>query len=138
MDFSSINFLALGAAAIASFGLGALWYSPVLFGKIWQQEIGMTEEDLKGANMPMIFGTTFVLTFIMGLGLAMIIAGHEGAEMNWMSGAHHGLYAGLAFVGTSMAINYLYQRRSFKLWAIDAGYQILFLTIMGAILGAWQ
>jgi len=34
-------------------------------------------------------------------------------------------------------VNYLYQRRSFKLWAIDAGYQIVFLSVMGLILGAW-
>jgi hypothetical protein len=42
------------------------------------------------------------------------------------------------FVGMSIGIYYLYQRRSFKLWLIDAGYQILFLGLQGAILGVWH
>lgn len=47
MDFSNINYLAAGVAALASFALGALWYSPVLFGKTWQKDLGFTGEYLK-------------------------------------------------------------------------------------------
>ncbi len=138
MDFSSINYLAVLVAAIASFGLGALWYSGVLFGKSWQKELGFTDEYLKEGNMAVTFGTSFVMMFIMALGMAMLVNGHGENEIDWMSGMMHGLYVGVFFVGTSIAINLLYQRKSFKLWAIDALYQILFLAIMGAILGAWQ
>jgi hypothetical protein len=47
MDSISINILAVILAAIVAFVLGALWYSPILFGKIWQKEIGFTGEDFK-------------------------------------------------------------------------------------------
>ena len=30
-----INFLAVIVAALAAFGLGAVWYSPLLFAKQW-------------------------------------------------------------------------------------------------------
>ncbi len=138
MEFASINFLAVLVSAIASFALGALWYSPVLFGKTWQLELGFSDEDLKGANMGKIFGSSFVLMLVMGLGMAMLIQGHFDQEITWLSGLKHGIYIGLVFVGASMGINMLYQRKSLKLWFIDAGYQIVFLGIMGAILGAWD
>ena len=138
MEFANINFLAVLVSAIVSFALGALWYSPVLFGKTWQRELGFSDEDLKGANMGKIFGSSFVLMLIMGLGMAMLIQGHFDQEITWLSGLKHGIYIGLVFVGTSMGINMLYQRKSLKLWFVDAGYQIVFLGIMGAILGAWD
>ena len=64
MDFSSLNIWAILVATLASFALGALWYS-VLFGKIWQREVGITDEDMKGANMAKIFGTCLILTGVV-------------------------------------------------------------------------
>lgn len=138
MDFSSINFLAVLVAGVASFALGALWYSPVLFGKAWQKELGYTDEYLQSGNMGVTFGTSFVLMLIMSLGMAMLLPKIAGDTLNLRSGLSNGILIGLLFVGTSMGVNYLYQRKSFKLWAIDAIYQILFLGIMGMILGAWK
>jgi len=46
------------------------------------------------------------------------------------------MMAGAYFLAAGMGINYLYQRRSMKLFLIDAAYQILMVTAMGAVLGA--
>ena len=89
--------------------------------------------------MGKIFGSSFILMVIMAFGMAIMVQGHEGdQETNWLQELYHGLYVGLFFVGTAMGINLLYQRRSLKLWAIDTFYQVLCLSIMGAILGAWH
>jgi hypothetical protein len=138
MDFSSINYLAVIVGGIISFVLGSVWYNPNVFGKTWQRELGFTDEDLKGANMAKIFGSSLVLMLIMSMGMAILIQGHFTEEVNLISGLKHGLYIGLIFVSTSMGINMLYQRKSFTLWVIDAGYQVLILCIMGAVLGAWK
>jgi len=139
MDLSNINFLAVLVSALASFAIGALWYSPVLFGKAWQKELGFTDEDLQGSNMAMIFGTTLVMILIMAFGMGMLLHGHYPKELITAKvGIFHGLYIGLAFVATSTAINYLYQRKSIKLWAIDSFYQITYLVLQGAILGIWK
>jgi len=138
MELSNINFLALAVAAIASFGLGSLWYSPLLFGKAWQNALGFTEEYLKKGNMALIFGSSFILIFLMDFGLAVILQGHAGRDVSGLSGFLYGILMGLFFVATSIGINILYQRKSFTLWAIDAGYQVLYLGIAGAILGAWR
>lgn len=135
MDFSKINFLAALVATVASFGLGALWYSPILFSKAWQRGVGLSDEDLKGANMGKIFGTTLVLTFLMAFGMAYFM---QGTEISWTEGAMMGFFTGLFFVFPSIGINYQYQRKPASLWMIDAGYQVAFLTLIGAIIGAWS
>ena len=138
MELSYINWFAVIVATLAAFALGALWYS-VLFKNAWIREVGLSEEEMKkGANMGLIFGTTLLLTFIMALGLAMIWHTEDLSEVTWLVGLYHGLAIGLAFVATSTGINYLYQRKSITLWAIDAGYQVTFLALIGAILGAWH
>lgn len=137
MDFSNINYLAVFVSALASFVIGSLWYSPILFGKGWQKALGNSEEDIKGANMVLIFGASFVLMFIMAFGLALFEQGHNNTESTWLSGLSHGLFVAIFFVSTSYGVNMLYQRKPFKLWAIDAGYQIVLLGLMGLIIGAW-
>ena len=139
MDFGNINYLAVFVAAITSFALGSIWYSPALFSKTWQKELGFTEEYIKEGHMGKIFGSAFVLMLLMALGMAMLVQGHRPPEeINWLQGLYHGLYVGFFFVATSYGVNMLFQRRSLTLWAIDSFYQIACLAIMGAILGAWN
>lgn len=137
MDLSNINFLAVAIGALVAFVFGALWYNGNVFGKIWQKELGYSDEDLKGANMPMIFLGSFVLMFVMSFGLAWGMSLME-SEQTWQTGLKHGSMLGIFFIATSIGINYLYQRRSIKLWIIDSLYQLIFLAGMGAIIGAMQ
>jgi len=132
-----INYLAVVVAGIAAWVLGSLWYSPLLFGKAWQKETGMTDESIQGGNMALIFGTSAVLMIIMAFGISPIIAAH-GDDMAWHHGMFHGLMVGLMFIVPSIGINYLYQRKSIKLFAIDAVYQVLIVVIAGLILGLWR
>lgn len=134
----SIYVLPVLVSALAAFALGALWYSPVLFGKIWQKELGISDEKIKQANMIKIFGTSFFLTFIMALGMWLLFHNMDMAKLTWKIGLSHGLYVGIAFVATSMGVNYLFQRQSFKLWLIDAGYQVVFMALIGTIIGLWH
>lgn len=137
MDFSTINWLAVLVATLASFALGALWYS-LLFKNTWIREVGIPEEEMKKANLAKIFGTCLLLTGVMAFGMAMLIQGHGKGMIDWKGGLWHGLFIGLCFVAPTIGINYLYQHKSFTLWAVDASYQVSFLVLMGIILGAWQ
>lgn len=87
--------------------------------------------------MILIFGTSLLLMVVMAFGLAPIIASH-GQEMEWHHGMFHGLMVGLFFIATSIGINYLYQRKSLKLFLIDTVYQILIVVIAGLIIGLWR
>jgi hypothetical protein len=130
--FSEINWLSVLVSALTAFFLGFIWYS-VLFKNSWPRLAKLTDEDIKGANMPLIFGTTFVLNVIGAFVLDMFI----GAEATFATGFAAGLLVGVAWVATSIGINYLFARKSLRLYLIDAGYFVVFFTLMGMILGAW-
>ncbi len=130
---SNINWLSVIVATIAAFILGSLWYSPVLFGKVWQKELGLSDEKIKNANIAVIFGTSFVLEFIAALVLEMFL----GPDANLITGIIAGALVGIAWIATAIGTNYLFSRKSFRLFLIDSGYFIVFFIVMGGILGAW-
>jgi hypothetical protein len=129
-----VNWLAVIVAALSTFLIGGLWYSPAVFGKAWMRENGFTEESMKGGNMVKIFGLAFVLGLVASINLAMFL----GAESDATMGAFYGFLAGFGWVATFVGTHYLFERKSFKLFLINAGYSIVALTVMGVILGAWK
>ncbi|MCK9205723.1 MAG: DUF1761 domain-containing protein [Salinivirgaceae bacterium] len=133
----AMNLWAVLVSAVLAFGIGSIWYGP-LFGKAWQKEVGLSDEKIQSGNMIKIFGISFILTLIMAFGMAFLFHKVEDAKVTWLVGLTHGLYIGVAFVVTSMGVNYQYEGKSLKLWSINSGYQVLFLMLMGAILGAWH
>ena len=128
-----IHWLAVAVAGIAGFPLGALWYG-ALFGRAWMALTGITKEHAQRANMVKIYGTTLVLNLIIATSLAMFI----GATASLRDGLFAGFMAGLTYVAAAFGITYLFEFRPLKLWAINAGYQVVVFSVMGAILGAWH
>jgi hypothetical protein len=129
-----INYWAILVSALSTFLIGGIWYSPAVFGKAWMRENGFTEESMKNANMVKIFGLAFVLGLIAAVNLAMFM----GPESRWEMGALWGFLAGFGWVATFVGTHYLFERKSFTLFLINAGYSVVALTVMGVILAAWK
>ena len=128
----NINLLLVIVATLSSFLIGGIWYGP-LFGKAWMKEFNFTEEDLKKRSIPKTFGFSILLAFIAAIILEMFI----GSEADFAFGAMAGFFAGIGWVATFLGILYLFEMQSLKAYFINAGYSIISLTIMGAVLGAW-
>ncbi len=119
-------------SGIASLVLGFIWYNPNVFGKAWMAETGMTEEKAQQGNMPMIFGISFLISAYMAY------------EMKWINhddplpAVVHGLFHGAKHVGLfaagALIINALFEQKSFRYIAINAGYWIVVFAVIGAIL----
>lgn len=131
---ASINYWAVLLAAIASFILGGLWYSPVLFYKRWMVAAGLSEEHLRTGSMMRIFGVSLLLQLVASFVLALFL----GPEANLEFGVLAGFMVGSAWVATAFGVVYLFERRSLSLFLINGGYQVIVFTLMGAILGAWR
>jgi hypothetical protein len=134
MENVQLNIWAVLVAALSTFLIGGLWYSPAVFGKAWMKENGFTEEGMKNANMVKIFGLAFILGLIAAVNLAMFMGPESRPEM----GALWGFLAGFGWVATFIGTHYLFERKSFRLFLINAGYSIVALTVMGVILAAWK
>jgi hypothetical protein len=129
-----INYFAVAAGALATFIVGGLWYSPILFGKAWQHETGLSDEQLARGNMLRIFGVAFVLSLIAAFVFALFL----GPRPSMPLGLGAGFSAGLCWVASSFGINYLFARRSLRLFLIDGGYHTLQFTLIGVILALWH
>ncbi len=131
---TQVHWLAILIAAVAGFVVGGLWYGPIL-GKAWMAERGVTPESAKeGFNMPLVFGTTFVLNLVASFVLDHVFGtyGHPGMSLAVMIAGG----IALAFIATSIGVNYLFSRMSLTLFLIDAGYWLVIYCVMGAILSA--
>jgi hypothetical protein len=130
-----INHFAVVAAALASFVIGGVWYSPLLFHKAWMDANRFNEEELKKASMSKIFGVSFVLSLIMAYNLAAFLG---GADTTVVWGATAGALAGIGWVALSIGVVGLFERRPLKYVLINGGYFSVSFVVMGAIIGAWR
>lgn len=135
MDFSNLNYLAVLVAALSTFVLGGLWYSPMLFGKAWMQLNNFTAADLQAFSKARMFGCSFVFSLVMALNLAMFLAGST-TDVIW--GMTAGALAGLGWVAMAIAIIGVFENKSWTYILINGGYMIVAFIVMGAILGAWR
>ena len=125
-------------AALVAFLIGALWYSPVLFAKAWVRANGFTPEKLAAmqGNAGRAYAGSFVAFVVMASVLGLLLH-HLGADST-ADGAAWGFHAWLGFALPIGFTANLYSDKPVAAFLIDAGYQLVYMTVMGAILGAWQ
>jgi hypothetical protein len=130
----AVSLVATLAATIAGFVLGALWYGPI-FGRLWMSAVGLTPEAIRRNTNPAItYGTTFVLGFIASYTFGLYVGPNPGRAFAITMGAA----AGVFWVATSLATNYLFEGRPAALIAINGGYHAVRFTLIGlafALLG---
>ena len=139
IDWSEINWLAVLVAGVATFMLGGLWYT-ALFGKAWRTAHGFTEETVKQAQAQMnpakFFGGMLLCYLVVALGLAIV--------MQWCliytlaGGASLGAVVGLVIVSPIVLTNHMPSMVKPAGFFIDATYSLIYCTMIGTILGAWQ
>jgi hypothetical protein len=133
MDLSRVNYVAVFVAALSSFLIGGLWYSPILFARAWMRESGLDEARLK-QRVGAVFGGAFVMSFITAWNLALMLG--ENATIAW--GASAGALAGIGFAATSLATVFLFERKTWMLILIDGGYLAVSFTVMGTVIALIQ
>lgn len=158
-----LNFALAAGTALVPLLIGFIWYNPKVFGKAWMAGAGVTEEDGKNANMPLVFGLTFIYSFMIALSLhfmtihqfglqSLLIPenGHPipgtmeelkrlmdiygGSYRTFKHGALHGTISGVFFALPIVAVNGLFERRGWKYILINAGFWIVCCAIMGGII----
>ena len=158
-----INIYAILVAALIPIIVGFVWYNPKTFGSAWMREAEMTEEKMKTGNMPVIFIVSFILSFLLSFfvqfitihqtgALGMVggdltkalpsytafMADYGDAFRTFKHGALHGTMAGILLVLPVIAVNGLFERKSWKYILINAGFWTVCLAIMGGIVCGWR
>src|SRR6478672_1681469 len=143
MEYPHINFLAVLVAGLVIFGLGGLWYSPMLFAKRWIALQGRTEEQMRAdaarANMPLMYVSVLICGLLTAFALELIIV-HLDPHVS-MTAFHGGLLGFVCWLGFAAATSYgtaLFSMRSRELWLIDSTYNLVSFVLAGIILAAWR
>ena len=134
MNLATLNIWAILAAALSAFVVGGLWYSPVLFERVWKKanRFGASEPP---AASPKIFGIAFLLSLVMAFNLAMFLNDPK-TSLAW--GATAGFLAGFGWVLMGIGVVALFERRPWSYVIVNGGYLTVALVLMGAILGGWR
>jgi hypothetical protein len=134
MNFQTLNIWAIVVATIVAFALGALWFSPLAFGKAWQRANGFKPgEPGKAGGSGLLIA--FLLTLVMSANLAMFLNDPK-TTLAW--GATAGFLAGFGWVLMGIGIISIFERRPLSYVLVNGGFLTVVLTLMGAILGAWR
>ncbi|MCZ8370276.1 MAG: DUF1761 domain-containing protein [Porphyrobacter sp.] len=117
------------AGAAAFFVVGALWYG-VIFAVPWQRAAGLSNTQLRAGNMGVIFALAFVFEMLIAMVLWHLIARTDPPPHVVMMMAM-GFAAGVMI--PAIGINYLFLRKPFALFLIDAGHFIIGMAAMGGV-----
>ncbi|MBI1730483.1 DUF1761 domain-containing protein [Candidatus Acetothermia bacterium] len=133
-----INYLAVLVSSVAAFVLGGLWYSPLLFAKLWVKAHGFSEQQTK--EMQKKAGPGYFITFlgniVMALVFSALISYAHPADI--IQGLWLGFLLWVGFALTTGLSNAIFSGKSMLAHWIDAGYQLIYILLIGAILTIWQ
>ncbi len=132
---SRVNHLAVFVSAIVFFLLSWLWYG-FLFGKLYAASMPAGASTLPASmTMPLIetFLLGWFLAYVIGTALSMRPDPNPAAR-----GFGFGVFIGIGVFASMTLMGVVWGGLTFTLWAINAGFVVVAMAIMGWIIGAWS
>ncbi len=141
VGLGSVNLTSVLIAAVLSFILGWLWYSPVLFGNPWTKLNGFTKAHMKAAQkkgmkgmLPqMIFSFLCSAVMIYILGIVLMSIGASTVSEAVLAA----FVVWLGFFAATMINMVLWEGKSFSLYLIAIGHHLAVLVLSAVILTLW-
>jgi hypothetical protein len=88
------------------------------------------------ASMGRAYGVSFLCYVVMAAAMAILV--HRMDVIYVRGGVKLGAVIGVGFAATIGLTANMFSEKPLATWLIDAGYQIVYLMVMGAILVAWR
>jgi hypothetical protein len=136
MSTGKINIWAVLVAAVVYWMLGAAWFT--ILSNPWLASIGKTMDQLKqeGVNPGVAYGVAFVCNLIIAYVLDWVVI--TTGEQTAMRGIMLGALLWVGFVGTTIGTAHIFEARSLEGFVLTAGYPLVGMLLMGAIVGGWK
>lgn len=135
--FAEINYAAVVVSALVAMFIGSLWYGPI-FGKSWMKMAGLTIADMKKGGKKMVFvsmGIMFVACLVTSFALGQIFAAQGFIDLKialWMAA-----FIWFAFQLPILIGVVLWEMKPWKLFFLNAAYQLLAILVAAAIMSTW-
>lgn len=134
MVMEHINYWAVLVSAIVYMGIGAFWFSPMVFGKQWARMMKYTKKDMKTSpnGYLLLFTTDLVVSWVLAFFISFLGAG------SWRSGASVGFMCWLGFMAPIGITGMVWEKKSFDLVLLQNSYCVLSLMLLGGLLAVWK
>jgi len=132
-----INLWAALVAGLINMVVGAIWYAPAVFGKIWARELGMKMDKPMGdKGMGMSYFITLLGALVMGYVTALLL-GYGGAATA-TDGLMLGLWIWFGFAVTIPLNDVVFGKKTWTLYFLNAAYYLVILVINSILLATWH
>lgn len=130
------NWMAILVAGIVNFIFEAVWYS--LFLNAWESGIGRTHDWLRdhSPNPGLQYATAIVSAAVMAAAISWVVQ-KTGPQTAWR-GIQIGAILWFGLLLTALATEYVFEVRPWSLLGINAGFWLVGMMLMGAIVGGWK
>lgn len=129
-----ISLLAVAVAGLVPLLLGMAWYHPKVFGTAWMNIVGITPdmaEKAKSRMFPMM-GIALVASLVFAYVLAHFSL--AWGVFDWRGGLELGFWIWLGFQVPILLSPVLWDMKPWKLFFINASYQLIAILVMTLVL----
>jgi len=130
----TLNYLAIILGAVGGMVVGAIWFARPAFGPAWA---GLTGVDTSAKTPPSVY----LLSTLATLVTSAVIAGGATIAHEVFGGSYLvvaltvSAILWLGFTASRNAVEYLFESRPARLFAIDMGHQLAVVLVMGLVIG---
>jgi hypothetical protein len=135
----ALNWLAVLVAAIAYFAIGAAWYAPPVFGRIWMEAGGMPVPDRGTRPSAAIYLTPLIGSLLSAIALGML-AEPTGTD-SFTEGIALGLVVAIGFAVPMAFVTAQFESQKPKpmVWGtVNAGYHVVGTLIAAVVIASWR
>lgn len=138
LDFGQVNWLPAIVGGIAYFAIGAVWFTPMAFGKAWQRSIGWDP----AATPPQMTPITYVVplaVYVVAAVATALLAGATGSD-TFGEGIVLGLVVGIGFAVPLTVTEAVFDPNKpapWTWWIITAAYHVVGLLLVAVLVSVW-
>jgi len=136
LEFSGINYWAVAVVWLVYVVVGAFWYSPAGFGKLWAKLSGVNHLKIPEKEATRIIGYVSISAVFQALTLAVVLNSLNVSTLT--NGFLTGLVLWFGFTAITTVGNTLYQRLGWKFWWLNAAYFLVVMAVGSVILTVWK
>ena len=129
LSFTELNFIAIILATVAKFMVGGLWFSKMLFGELWLQEVGLKKEELGSPKKALMIG--FGACFLVVFSLAVL---YQIMALDLRTAIAVTVIMALGVTSAQQGLSYAFEGRSLKLFLIYATQCVAEFVVAALIL----
>ncbi len=134
----TVNHWAILVSAVIYFILGAVWYSPIMFGTFWQELTDLEPTDKRGMSRKYLITFAALLVAVFVLAHFMEYATYFTGVGGILGGIQTGFWSWLGFSGALYLVHIQFENQPWNLFLINSGYHLAGLMLSGIILGLWR